>query len=102
MATGEIVVTMDADLQNASEGCEPTDEPADGADEGEGDVPADDGAGADDDADDDGAEGTPSDDVPADDSGDDAPGGAGDACESFMDCASPLQCIEGSCIYLEG
>lgn len=103
---GRINVRYDADLQDADEGCEPTDDPPadDGADDGVDDGAADDDVGADDGAGDDGepadGEGTPADDVPADD-GTGEPSADG-SCESFMDCASPLQCIEGSCLYVEG
>lgn len=94
---GRINVRYDADLVDAQEGCEIVDEAVSGDDgdgTGEGDV---------------GLPGAGDDDGSADGNGDNGDGGApgnpglqGDTCVSFEDCASPLLCIEGMCLFVGG
>lgn len=95
---GRINVRYDADLMDAEQGCDPAEDPA-GDDEGEDVTPVDDVGGEDGDDGDEGDEGAPpaGEGVP-----NDGPSSQGGECVTFEDCASPLACIEGTCIYLEG
>jgi hypothetical protein len=96
---GSVVVRYDADLQDAGDSCEDPpaedppvlDDPPAGDEPPTVDQPGDDpvtGGGADDDA-------------PVGD-GDGADGDGADACGSMMDCDAPQQCVEGSCVFLDG
>lgn len=97
---GRINVRYDADLVDAQDGCEVVGDPSD--DDGAGDE-GDDGndddvtpVDGDDGNDDDGDEPAPGDGAPG------TGGLAGDACVTFEDCASPLACVEGTCIFIGG
>lgn len=95
---GDLYVRYDADLQEAGEVClpPPGDEPDLDPPPGDGEpAPGDEPTPGDD-------EPTPGDEPPA--PGDDGASGepAEGTCVSFEDCPSPQQCVQGSCVFIDG